>query len=168
MIPTSPKRYCRTWLVSHFRALPVYLKRGCAALRKVYNLPTQENGLFTREKKLRRQVKNMTCLHMNEASVARRRNSTCLQSPNKKYDLFAIGFVAWTSPFSCVDKLKTARGDGGFSVTSVLRTVTKKVYLYICVIIYHNFTSHFKIHLQNSLQLSFEWLIFLPALELLS
>ena len=27
------KRYCRTWLGSHFRALPVYIKRGCAALR---------------------------------------------------------------------------------------------------------------------------------------
>ena len=26
------KRYCRTWLRSHFRALPVYIKRGCAAL----------------------------------------------------------------------------------------------------------------------------------------
>ena len=26
------KRYCRTWLGSHFRALPVYIKRGCAAL----------------------------------------------------------------------------------------------------------------------------------------
>ena len=27
------KRYCRTWLGSHFRALPVYIKRGCAALK---------------------------------------------------------------------------------------------------------------------------------------
>ena len=28
----SSKRYCLTWLGSHFRALPVYIKRGCAAL----------------------------------------------------------------------------------------------------------------------------------------
>ena len=28
----SAKRYCRTWLGSHFRTLPVYIKRGCAAL----------------------------------------------------------------------------------------------------------------------------------------
>ena len=31
-IISRPKRYCRTWLGSHFRALPAYIKRGCAAL----------------------------------------------------------------------------------------------------------------------------------------
>ena len=43
------------------------------------------------EKKLRRQVKKLTCLHMNEDSVARRRNLTCLQSPNMTF--FVCGQV---------------------------------------------------------------------------
>jgi hypothetical protein len=41
MAPTRlsrSKRHCHTWLGSHFRALPAYIKRGCAAL-----LPRRSN-----------------------------------------------------------------------------------------------------------------------------
>ena len=35
------KRYCRTWLRSHFRALPAYIKRGCAAPLQVDHRPAR-------------------------------------------------------------------------------------------------------------------------------
>ena len=82
----SSKRYCHTRLGSQFRALPVYIKRGCAAL------PHREGGLDV-EARARRTSKTPQAVHREpgEAAVARRRNRRTRQGDDGRGEEAAQG-----------------------------------------------------------------------------